>query len=165
MSATQFNNVTALHQLTKNWLKSKSSNDMTTDIRPKGKKILWILLYLHKANDVILNSEQTRKTGWPYTQVLYRPVSSTKHADIFVLVKDRDFNAEIRSLIFCLSPLQLSRTIYFPWFIYNNFSFKSLADIPVESTPAAWSWIMLCNKEITTMLAKTTVLVFASQHK
>ena len=76
----KFINVTALHQL-------------ETGI---------FLLYLHEANDLILNSEQTRQTCLPKS----RP---GQDAAIFVLINDRDFDNEIP--IFYPSPLQLTHTL------------------------------------------------------
>ena len=52
---------------------------------------------MHKGNDAVLNSDQTRQTGLPYTQVPSR-LLSTKDAVIFVLINDRDVNNEFINL-------------------------------------------------------------------
>ena len=93
---------------------------------------------------------------------------STKEAALFVLISDRDFKNEIHNF-FCPSSLSWGVWSYtfLAVFLLKNPVFLSshrLTDIPVEVTSTAWSWIMLCNWEITTTLAKT-VLVFATQNK
>lgn len=79
-------------------IESRSSNDIKpTDIRPKEKNNLVYLLYLRKANDVTLNSEQTRQAGLLKSSLAQ--VLVTKDAAIFELINDRVLIMKFVSLL------------------------------------------------------------------
>ena len=96
----------------------------------------------------------------------YFPVKEMSVTDIwnksYMNCRNEMKNSSIHQFIHP-STLQLTHTmIYFPCCFSFKQSKQSQVDIPLEVTLAAWSWIMLCNREIMMMLAKT-VPVFASQ--